>query len=352
VGGNLEHELIPNLLLVPDFACGWIPLTIIKGLRLISAHKIDVIFATCNPMSSAIIGAILSRLSGKRLIIDLRDPWRDGIVQKMVGNRLRAYAHIGDRWKDFMDRMLETKTLGQASKVILVTQETLEVYSKLYPFLRNRLEVIHNGYADGLFAGEPGKRFDVFTIVYSGSYYYYLDKSEAFFQALANIKNDNGLNGNIRFLYIGKSSIVSKMIRKYDLSGIIDCPGYLGRKEAISLMTKASVILLRNVRPHLSTKLFEGLASGIPFIALTGEGEAANLIRKYSPSSSIVGTSDTKEIEGAIRTMYTKWTEGKLSYEVNNEFKNTFSKYKLTEKVANVLDNCMNSNAGETGLNG
>lgn len=339
VGGNLEYPLIPNLFMVPDFACGWIPLTVIKGLELIRDYKIDVIYATCNPYSSAIIGALLSKLSGKKLVIDLRDPWRERIVQNMVGNRLGACAHFGEGWRDFLDRIFETKTLHQASKVILVTQETLEVYSRLYPHLRDRYEVIHNGYGDGFFIGEPRKRFDAFTIVYSGSYYYSADKSEAFFQALANIKNEDALNGNIRFLYVGKSAIVSKMLKKYDLDRITDCPGYLGRKEAIDLMGKASVILLRNVKPHLTTKLFEGLASGVPFLALTGEGEAANLIRQYSKSSIIIEGSNPKEIENAIRTLHGKWVEGKLSYEVNNEFENCFSKYKLTEKLANVLDN-------------
>ncbi len=352
LGGNLEYALVPNLVLVPDFACGWIPLTILKGLRLIQTHSIDVIYATCNPYSSAIIGAVLSKLSGKRLIIDLRDPWREDIVQRMVGNRLSDPVHIGDRLKDFMDRILETKTLHQASKIVLVTQETLQVYSKLYPTLRDRFEVIHNGYGDGFFEGEARKGFDAFTIVYSGSYYYSADKSEAFFQALANIKNKGVQNGNIRFLYVGKSGIVSKMIEKYGLQQITDSPGYVGRKEAIDLMGKSSVILLRNVKPHLTTKLFEGLASGVPFLALTGEGEAANLIRQYSKSSIILEGSNPAEIENGIRTLYGKWVEGKLSYEVSHEFENSFSKYKLTEKLANILDRLPDSHGAETGLNG
>jgi len=350
-GVNLEYPLIPDLFMVPDFACGWIPLTILKGLRLIRAHKIDVIFATCNPYSAAIVGAVLSQLSGKRLIIDLRDPWREDIVQRMVGNRSGDPIHMGDRLKDFMDRILETKTLHQASRIILVTEETLQVYSKLYPTLRDRFEVIHNGYGDGFFTGEPRKRFDAFTIVYSGSYYYSADKSEAFFQALANIKNKGVQNGNIRFLYIGKSGIVSKMIEKYGLQQITDSPGYVGRKEAIDLMGRASVILLRNVKPHLTTKLFEGLASGVPFLALTGEGEAANLIRQYSKSSIILEGSNPGEIENGIRTLYGQWVEGKLSYQVNHEFENSFSKYKLTEKLATILDRLPDSHSMETGLN-
>lgn len=351
VGIELDG-LIPNLLLVPDFACGWIPLTVLKGLQLIRSHKIDAIYATCGPNSSAVIGTILSKLSGKPLIIDLRDPWRQGMVQKMVGNRLSAYVQVGDRLKDFMDKVLETKTLGQATKVILVTQETFQVYSRLYPFLKDRLEVIYNGYADDFFTEGPEERFQVFTIVYSGSYYYYLDQSESFFQALANIRQDSALNGNIRFLYIGRSSIISKLIKKYDLHQIADCAGYLGRKEAIGLMRKASVLLLRNIKPHLSTKLFEGLASGLPLLAMTGEGEAGDLIRQYSPSSIIVEGSNAKEIENVIRTMHAKWRKGELSYEVHSEFKNDFSKYKLTEKLASILDKCMDSNDSEERLNG
>ncbi len=351
VGARLEHDLIPNLLLIPDFACGWIPLTLFQGLRLTRSHKIDAIYATCGPNSSAIIGAILSKLSGKPLILDFRDPWRQGMVQKMVGNRLSAYINVGDRWRDFIDRILENKALNQASKVIFVTQETSQAYSQLYPLIRNRFEVIYNGYADHFFTAEAPSPFDLFTIVYSGSYYYYLDKSEAFFQALTNLTNGNAPAKNIRFLYIGKSAIVSKMIDKYRLHPIADCTGYLGRKEAIDLMRRASVILLRNVKPHLSTKLFEGLASGLPFLAMTGEGEARDLIRRYSPSSIIVDGSSAKEIENAIRTMHSQWREGKLRCEVDRRFKTDFSKYKLTEHLANILDNCIATHDAGARLN-
>jgi len=346
------RELLTNLILVPDFACGWIPLTVLKGLKLISLHKIDAIFATCKPNSSAIIGAILSRLSGKPLVIDLRDPWRSGIVQRIVGNRGKAYTNFGERWKGLIDGILERKTLRQASRIVLTTQETSEVYSKLYPLLRNRFGVIYNGYADDFFAEDSRKYPDRFTIAYSGSYYHYLDNSEALFQALANIKKDNKFNGNIRFLYVGKSAVISKMMKKYNLSGLVHCVGYLGRKDAIEVMKSASVILVRNIKPYLSTKLFEGLASGIPILGLTGHGEAESLIRQYSPSSIIAEDSNAIDIEEAIKNMYTKWTEKKLVYEVSSAFKENFSKHRLTAKFAKLLDGCMDSNDGAARLNG
>ncbi len=117
-------------------------------------------------------------------------------------------------------------------------------------------------------------------------------------------------------------------------------------------MRRATVMLLRNVKPHLSTKMFEGLASGIPLLALTGEGEAGDLIRQYSPSSIVIDQgSSAREVENAIRAMYSKWTEGKLSYDAKKEFKNQFSKYKLTEKFANILANCMENNGARGRLN-
>ncbi len=341
MGGTLEHELVPNLLLIPDYACGWIPLTVLKGLQLIRDNNIDVIFATCKPNSAGIAGAILSRISGKPLVIDLRDPWRRWAVQEIVGNQSGVLTRLGDRWKDRLDTVLETKALAQAGRIIFTTRETLEAYERLYPFLKERFAVIHNGYGDGFFTERPPEPFGVFTIVYSGSYYYYLDQGEVFFQVLAKLNKDPALKGKIRFLYIGKSRIVSKMIQKYGLEGSADCTGYLGRKEAIALMRRASVILLRNIKPHLSTKLFEGLASGIPFLALTGEGEAGDLVRQYSPSSILVGERNPDALEGAIRMLYTRWVKGQLRREVNEEFREKFSKYRLTEKFAGILDECL-----------
>ena len=347
VGAHLEHELIPDLFLVPDFAFGWIPLTVIKGLQLIRRHRIDVIYATCKPNSSAIIGALLTKFSGKPLVIDLRDPWRRGTVQKMVGNWQTAYPNAGNHWKDSVDKILETKILKLASKVILTTMETSQVYLRLYPFLKNRIEVIYNGYSDDFFEDKPKKRFEVFTIAYIGSFYYYLDRSEWFFKALENINNDSQLKAKIRFLYIGGSSIVSRMIEKYNLRQIAHCTRYLPRKQAIALMQRANLIFLKNVKPYLSTKLFEGLASGSPFLAMVDDGEAADLIRKYSPSSIIVNGSNAKIIESAIRTAYQRWRQGAMIYQVNDEFKQYFSKQNLSKTLAKVLDSCIENNSGE-----
>lgn len=339
---DLRHDLLNSLFLIPDFACGWIPMGILDGLRIVRNRRIDIIYATCKPNSCAVIGGVLSRLSKIPFVVDLRDPWRRGITQKMVGNTHNAYSRLGDKWRDGIDKRIEDGVLGKANIIVLTTKETKQIYEELYPHHKEKLRLIHNGYADEVVQTDTSKKLSTFTVVYSGSMYDYLDNSSAFFEALHNIVYRHHLGNDIRFLYIGGSAIVREMVDKYDISEIVHCTGYLNRRDAISLMQRAHVMLLKNIRPYLSTKLFEGLASGMPFISLIdSKSEALEILREYSSFHMNIYPSNTREIEDAIIEAYRRWRNGNLACSANREFTGRFSKLALTKQLAGVFDECL-----------
>ena len=68
-------EIISKILNYPDFACPWLIPAVYKGLKVIQKHKIDFIFSTGQPWTSLIIGYALKLITGKKLIVDFRDPW-------------------------------------------------------------------------------------------------------------------------------------------------------------------------------------------------------------------------------------------------------------------------------------
>ena len=212
------------------------------------------------------------------------------------------------------------------------------MYQRIYPFLEGRIHTIYNGHMDGLFDTSPPAPLSNFTIVYSGDYYFEQDYSEIFFQALAYLKTDPAMNNKISFVYIGQSEDMNRMFDKYQLHQIASCTGRLDRSKAVENMRRASVLLLRNIKPCLSTKLFEGLAAGLPILALTDEGEATELIRSYAKSYWIVSNGKVGDTISAIRQAIRIWNQKSLSSEPNSKYLQEFSKRSLTEELSILLD--------------
>lgn len=336
-GKELGSSVVPSLLLIPDFAQGWIPPAVIKGVQLIRKKNIDAIFATSKPNTASIVGTLLSKLTGVPLVLDFRDPWRK-IIFQLAGYKGDGLNYTIPDWRDSIDRPLETAVLKRAGQVIFTTEDTKNIYEMVYPFIRGRTHTIYNGYSENFFENQQPESFTKFTIVYSGNFYFELDYSEAFFQALQQIKDKNELSGEVRFLYIGKNPDMELMINKYNLHEISKCTGVLERDEAIKTMRRASVLLLRNIAPCLSTKIFEGLAAGLPILATIDEGEATTLIRRYASNSFIANSRNIKEIKDAIKLAFKLWDENKLERLPSQIFRQKFSKENLTMKLAAIFE--------------
>jgi glycosyltransferase involved in cell wall biosynthesis len=342
-GIKLEHPLIKDLVCIPDEYIGWIPLTFLKGLRLIRKHRIDVIYVSCKPFSSSIIGMLLKLATRKPLVVDFRDPVSPD------------YALSGDPYyvKFPVFRLIariEETVLRRADKLLLTTRETQEQYDSFFPFIKGRTAVIYNGFFDDLISS-PGEPFQKFTIVYSGNFYNLLIPIDPFFKAMRQLTAaEPGLKGRIEFLYVGaRERWLQAMIDRYELHDVVRVLGRVSREESIATMGRASLLLLRIVPGKITTKLFEGLAAGPPLLALINQGEAADIIREYALSSYyIVKPYSAAEIEAAIKDAYGKWTDGTLARGRNMKFHEDFDKRTLTARFASVIDSVLPYPADET----
>ncbi len=72
---KLRRNYLLDIFCIPDLFIGWIPLTVLKGIKSIKKYNVDIIYVSCSPFSSALIGVLLKKISGKPLVIDFRDPF-------------------------------------------------------------------------------------------------------------------------------------------------------------------------------------------------------------------------------------------------------------------------------------
>ena len=71
--------MVWNLFAIPDNNVSWVPFAIIKGYRVVKREGIRHVYVTGKPFSSFLIGVMLKKLCGTRLVIDYRDPWTQNI---------------------------------------------------------------------------------------------------------------------------------------------------------------------------------------------------------------------------------------------------------------------------------
>jgi glycosyltransferase involved in cell wall biosynthesis len=336
---RLNKPLVRDLLCIPDQFVGWIPLTFFKGLNLIRKNNIDVIYVSCKPFSSGIIGALLKFATKRPLVLDFRDP----VSPLFLTSNDRYYKYL----PPFpLIKKIEEVVLRYANRLILVTEETRNLYLSYFPFLLAKTNVIYNGFMEAYYSSTNNESFEKFSIVYSGNFYAEFIPPDPFFKALQRINQERGdLKDRIQFLYVGENSDwLKEMVEKYGLDEVISVTGHVPRQKSIEYICKSSVLLLRMVPPMISTKLFEGLAAGVPILALINKGEVEQIIRKYSEAPYyIVRPDDSDAIAEVIRDAYEKWENGELKKKKNSAFYQEFNKRHLTARFAGILNELLDN---------
>ena len=124
----------------PDFACSWLFPAIYQGIKIVKKYDIQVILATGMPWTALIIAYFIKLFTGKKLIIDFRDPW--------VGN---PYIEKS-KFEHYLDRKVESKIIRSSHVVIANTHHLKQEISDRYPTTTNKLVVVPNGFKE---SGSP-----------------------------------------------------------------------------------------------------------------------------------------------------------------------------------------------------
>jgi glycosyltransferase involved in cell wall biosynthesis len=338
---NIERNYFYDVFCVPDHFFGWIPLAIIKGLSIINKHKIDMIYVSCSPFSSAAIGVILKQITGKQLIVDFRDPFT-------FGDRSRETI---PRFRKIIDEYYEATVLRKCDLFIVTTDEINIDYQDEYPFLKNKIHTVHNGF-DSIWLGEEktNERYAKFSIFYGGNLYLdqdlFLDQGRfsSFLEALVLLRRENKINPNsFQFLYNGgEHHMVKSMARKYGLEELVVAQDNVSFRDNLSMISKSHLQLLKILKPMISTKLFEGIALNIPFLAIIPPGEVEDIIRRYSPSSYIIKDDSAEAIAEAIQDAKQKYESSSIMSNRVAEFLEKFSRENLTLKLIKIIEENLN----------
>jgi glycosyltransferase involved in cell wall biosynthesis len=294
------HGKSLGLTALPDQWSSWCLGAVPAGLRLIRAHRPDVIWSTYPIASAHLIGLVLHRLSGIPWVADFRDMMIDEGYPRARSTRA---AH---RW-------VERQVVGHARRLIFTAPSTEQLYLDSYPTLsRERCRVIRNGYDEADFADLPsgGPVSDTpdrpIRLVHSGLIYEEERDPRPFFRALARLQRDGIVKtGTLRvdLRAAGSEANFAALIREMGLDHIVRLLPPLPYREALKDSADASAFLVLqgpSCDRQIPAKAYEYMRLGKPILALTTpEGDTARLLAECG-GSTIVPLLDENAIYGTL----------------------------------------------------
>ena len=260
---------------IPDPRKGWNRFAFRKACGLVESENLKSVITTSPPHSTQLIGLKLKKkYPHLRWIADLRDPWTDIYYYRQF---------FPTSLSQKIDSHYERAVLTSADKVITIGDSLKELFISKVPGLKNRIEVISNGYDEEDFSGRKSFVQPVFTISYIGTLSD-LYPVRGFLEALSAF---SGTGGDYRLRFAGMVTDKQKEnILLLLLPGRTEFIPYVEHSMAIDLMINSNALLLvipdhPGNRCIITGKLFEYLASCRPVICLGPvDGDAARILEK------------------------------------------------------------------------
>ncbi len=318
-GRELKINL-PFQLCVPDPQIAWRATS--EGITLARNH--DAIYVSCSPFSSVLKGCRIKLATGRPLILDFRDPWPAVSYGSRIGLHRRAASRM------------ERRAVALCDRLILNTEGARRMYVERYPDQAHKMVTIYNGFEGPLPLPGPDGERETFTIMHLGTFYGGR-KPDLLLETLSELNDPS-----IRFVQVGSGL---DEFERYAGRVNVEVVPPMPREDALRLMGSADMLYLKQADDEnvaVAAKTFEYLASGIPVLAETPEGENAEIIRKYATKAFVVGSRGKREMTEAIVSV----RDGRetTAPEPTPEFVEAFSRQNLTKKLVDLLNSCVDSN--------
>lgn len=320
----------------PDYLAGWAKRSTAPLLRMIRRENIDAIYSTYSPPSCHVLAQRLKRHTQLPWVADFRDLWTDD------------YGYHAPGWRRWLDRRMETSFLGDADRIIAVSDGQRDILAKRISGNREKVLTITNGFDPDDFEGAshdaarhalhgPSNRF---VLLFCG--WFLSDRvPSALPDALARYADRCRQQG--RALELRIVGAISDQLRdRIQNAGVnIVATGYLPHDAALCHLNAADALLMLVPTAGagdtlIPGKCFEYIASGRPILLIgpTG-GEAAKLVRQFD--AGIVSAPNEKHMVAALERL-TLCTNDQSSRQMDKAMLEAISRVQLTGRLANVLD--------------
>ena len=317
-------NIILNILSWPDNFAGWVPFALVRGLYIIIAENIDVIYVTVPPHSVLLTGYLLSLLTGKKLVVDYRDPWLKRIA---------------------VEKFVEKKVLESAEQVIFTSKKIYEKYVNEYPDIcKEKFNIIHNGFDPLDDVDEKNILIDRSKLLFvHAGYLYSMDGVKNLLKAFSElIEDDPSFEKKIDLTFIG-SRPKTEYFDFLEEKNIAKHISYLSREECFQFIKKEAHVLLAFLPEHFAmagcvpSKIFDAMLFNKPILSIMANGAAQDVIKETSLGEAII-PDDLHQIKKSILKFYRAFADGNLSQFFNEKEIQKYNRINLTENLTEVFN--------------
>jgi glycosyltransferase involved in cell wall biosynthesis len=276
-------------------------------------------------------GYLLSRFSGKPLVVDLRDPWTYGSLWQPASPQIASW-----------ERALASKVLGHASRVVVTSPLTAKEFTQRFPECpSHKMVTITNGYAATEVASERTGHEGKLLLRYIGM----LNERrtpDVLLDALAEVLQNDEIAVDLRFEFIGSMGPHADKLRSPALKGTVTSLGKVSYDRSIGLMRGSDVnVLLQTIaegQDVIAGKTFEYLAANRPILAAVDASGGDAWLMRETNAGLVVDWQDAPGIAAAIRELWRSWKTGQLQEQFSQKDLSAFSRDALARKLSQVLD--------------
>jgi len=320
-------------LTVPDLPVSWLPWAVQAGLPI--ARTVDAIYATGPPHAALVIAAVLARISGRRLILDLRDPW---LLDKTLSYPTQAHHRLNAR--------LERWCFATAARVICNTSAVTAAYRERYrDWPESKFVTLSNGFDPDDFEGsgagivpqlEPG----FVHLSYVGNLHGGRDP-RPLLRAIRRRRaesNDPLERYRVHF-WSATPDRVRDAVRDAGAEEFVDIHPPVPHRDAVAAMKASDVLLVFGASDtddlHVPGKLFEYVYCRRPTFALVAPGAITELIDGYQLGVWCRPTDEAAIAAGLQR--FAQITRDRRPWPISARAFTDFDRRALTRRLADIL---------------
>jgi len=265
----------------PDKDISWLPQAVVRGICVIRKEKIDVIFSSSPPHSTHVIATILKKLTGKKLVVDFRDPWTRSVWKEQG-------SHPIQKWKHRLAMRLERWVIQNADQIICVTPELQEDFRQGYPDIpKEKFQKFYNGFDPDhvqLVQASPVRKSTRCVFTHAGSLYKKRDPSPLIYALDRVIQQGAVDRARILFQFIGPISQdlqhSIQLVKELGLDDVVRFFPPVTYQESFQVMSDSDVLLLLQpgTRLQVPAKLYDYMCCDRPILALGQPNSATQAI--------------------------------------------------------------------------
>ena len=321
---------------IPDVFLYWHIRAYKEIVKKWGGEKFDGIVVFACPFSSSILGLLLKKRFGAKLINFFSDPWAENphFGYKALAKKINLY--------------LEDLVMNSSDKIVFASPEMMDMYRKQYSFITNKSYFLEHSYDPSLHAGTRPTAFDNRVILRHVGSFYKTRNAKYIIEALKNLKEkDINILNSISLEIIGDipqgySREHIDLARNYGVDGAINFSRNTSYSESLKMMGSADVLVLIDApiegSVYLPSKLIDYIGADRPILALTPKNSASAKVMSLS-GGWVVEPDDIAGIEEALIDIINNYREGSLDkFKPRQAAKQYFIVSAIEARLAKILE--------------